>query len=139
MKRLTCLNRTSRRKLQRARYPVDAEVTRTPLADSVPGIDACRTGGSISNRIQLSLEVAPAVADEIGAGRTGIRISLGNPLNDIIEHDVTKLYPALVSALAPLNLAYLHIAGQDDPLLTELRSRWPGTLLLNRAGTDLPT
>ncbi|MEO7126594.1 MAG: alkene reductase [Nakamurella sp.] len=96
-------------------------------------------GGSIDNRIRLSVEVAAAVAGEIGASRTGIRISPGNPLNDIVEDDVADLYPALVSALAPLNLAYLHIAGRDDVLLAELRDRWPGTLLLNRAGADLPT
>lgn len=96
-------------------------------------------GGSIANRIRLSVEVATAVAAEIGAGRTGIRISPGNPFNDIVEDDVTELYGALVTALAPLNLAYLHIAANDDALLRELRQRWPNTLLLNRAGTDLAT
>jgi N-ethylmaleimide reductase len=95
-------------------------------------------GGSIANRIRLSVEVAAAVADEIGAGRTGIRVSPGNPLNDIVEHDVDDLYSALVSALAPLGLAYLHIAGaNDDALLRELRRLWPNTLLLNRGGVDL--
>ncbi|MEO6885979.1 MAG: alkene reductase [Jatrophihabitantaceae bacterium] len=98
-----------------------------------------RYGGSIGNRIRLSVEVATAVADEIGAGRTGIRISPGNPLNDIVEHDTAELYTTLVSALAPLDLAYLHIASRDDDLLTELRRRWPTALLLNRAGTDLST
>jgi N-ethylmaleimide reductase len=49
------------------------------------------------------------------------------------------LYTALVSALAPLNLAYLHIAGRDDELLVDLRRRWPNALLLNRGGTHLPT
>ncbi|MEO8907691.1 MAG: alkene reductase [Microbacteriaceae bacterium] len=96
-------------------------------------------GGSIANRIRLSVEVAAAVAEEIGAGRTGIRVSPGNPLNDIVEQDVDELYSALVSALAPLDLAYLHIAssGNDAALLRELRNLWPNTLLLNRGGTDL--
>ena len=98
-----------------------------------------RYGGSIGNRIRLSVEVATAVADEIGAGRTGIRISPGNTLNDIAEDDVTQLYTALVSALAPLDLAYLHIAGRNDELLVDLRRHWPNALLLNRGGTDLPT
>ncbi|MBG0740499.1 alkene reductase [Paeniglutamicibacter antarcticus] len=98
-------------------------------------------GGSITNRIRLSVEVAAAVAEEIGAGRTGIRISPGNPLNDIVEHDVDELYSALVSALAPLDLAYLHVAssGNDAALLRELRRLWPTTLLLNRGRTDLVT
>ncbi|RPF31776.1 alkene reductase [Streptomyces sp. TLI_185] len=101
-----------------------------------------RYGGSIDNRIRFAVEVATAVADEIGAGRTGIRISPGNPfkINDLVESDTDELYPALVQALAPLDLAYLHIghAGDDD-LLHTLRKLWPTTLLLNRAGTDIPT
>lgn len=96
-------------------------------------------GGSIGNRIRLSVEVAAAVADEIGPGRTGIRISPGNTFNDIVEDDIWPLYAALVAALAPLDLAYLHVAGRDDELIKQLRQRWPNALLLNRAGTDIVT
>ena len=96
-------------------------------------------GGSVPNRTRLTVEVATAVADEIGPGRTGIRISPGNPFNDIAERDVAELYPALVSTLAPLGLAYLHVAGNDNQLLRELRGLWPGALLLNRGGTELDT
>ncbi|WP_328784784.1 alkene reductase [Streptomyces canus] len=98
-------------------------------------------GGSIDNRIRFAVEVATAVADEIGAGRTGIRISPGNPFNDIAENDTHDLYPALVRALAPLDLAYLHIGNHngDDDLLHTLRKLWPNTLILNRAGTDITT
>lgn len=94
-------------------------------------------GGSIANRVRLSVEVAAAVAEEIGAGRTGIRISPGSSLGDIVENDVHELYGALVSALAPLDLAYLHIAAGDDVLLRELRGLWPNTLLLNRGGSSM--
>jgi N-ethylmaleimide reductase len=80
------------------------------------------------------------VADEIGAGRTGFRISPGNPFNDIVEDDIPELYAALVGALARLDLAYLHVAhGGDDGLLRAIRSAWPTTLLLNRGRADLPT
>ncbi|MDQ0604527.1 N-ethylmaleimide reductase [Streptomyces canus] len=97
-------------------------------------------GGSIENRIRFAVEVATAVAEEIGAGRTGLRISPGNPFNDIAESDTHELYPALVRALAPLDLAYLHIGhGGDDDLLRTLRKLWPTTLVLNRAGTDIAT
>ncbi|MCX4767824.1 alkene reductase [Streptomyces sp. NBC_01275] len=97
-------------------------------------------GGSVENRIRFAVEIATAVADEIGAGRTGIRISPGNPFNDIAESDTHELYPALVRALAPLDLAYLHIGhGGDDELLHTLRKLWPSTLVLNRAGTDIAT
>lgn len=97
-------------------------------------------GGSLANRIRFAVEVATAVAGEIGADRTGIRISPGNPFNDIAEDDTQELYPALVRALAPLGLAYLHVlhAG-DDELLATLRGLWPTALVLNRAGTDLAT
>ncbi|MFE9775757.1 alkene reductase [Streptomyces sp. NPDC005931] len=99
-----------------------------------------RYGGSIDNRIRFAFEVAAAVADEIGAHRTGLRISPGNPFNGIAESDTAELYPALVRALAPLDLAYLHImhAG-DEGLLHALRALWPTALILNRAGTDMPT
>ncbi len=97
-------------------------------------------GGSIENRIRFAVEVATAVADEIGAGRTGIRISPGTPFNDMAESDTRELYPALVSALAPLDLAYLHVLHLgDDELLHTLRKSWPNTLVLNRAGTDIAT
>jgi N-ethylmaleimide reductase len=99
-----------------------------------------RYGGSLDNRIRFAVEVATAVADEIGAGRTGIRISPANPFNDIAENDTHELYPHLVRALAPLDLAYLHIVhGGDDEPLHALRKLWPTTLVLNRAGTDIAT
>jgi N-ethylmaleimide reductase len=95
-------------------------------------------GGTVGHRIRFAVEVAAAVADEIGAGRTGIRLSPGNPYNDIREDDTRELYPALVRALAPLGLAYLHLIHTgDDELLDTLRSLWPGALMLNRAGADL--
>ncbi|WP_405959579.1 alkene reductase [Streptomyces sp. NBC_00024] len=99
-----------------------------------------RYGGSLDNRIRFAVEVATAVAEEIGAGRTGFRISPGNPFNDIAESDTHELYPALVRALAPLDLAYLHIVhGGDDEPLNTLRKLWPTALVLNRAGTDIAT
>ncbi|MFI6850698.1 alkene reductase [Streptomyces sp. NPDC050416] len=99
-----------------------------------------RYGGSLAGRIRFAVEVATAVTEEIGAGRTGFRISPGNPFNDIAESDTHELYPALVRALAPLDLAYLHIGhGGDDELLRVLRQLWPNTLVLNRAGTDIAT
>ncbi|MEU4896393.1 alkene reductase [Streptomyces sp. NPDC044780] len=97
-----------------------------------------RYGGSVEGRIRFALEVATAVAEEIGAGRTGIRISPANPYNDIEEDDTHELYAALVRALAPLNLAYLHVVhAGDEELLDTLRTLWPTALLVNRAGADL--
>ncbi|MFE6287469.1 alkene reductase [Streptomyces sp. NPDC057877] len=98
-----------------------------------------RYGGSLEGRIRFAVEVAAAVADEIGAGRTGIRLSPGNTYNDIAESDTHELYPALVRALAPLGLGYLHLVHfGDEELLDTLRGLWPGALVLNRAGADIP-
>jgi N-ethylmaleimide reductase len=95
-------------------------------------------GGSTENRIRFAVEVATAVAAEIGADRTGIRLSPGNPFNDITEDDTRSLYLALAQALAPLDLAYLHLViAQGDPLLKELRAAWPGALLVNAPAATL--
>jgi N-ethylmaleimide reductase len=97
-----------------------------------------RYGGSITNRVRFAVEVAEAVADEIGADRTGFQISPGNPFNDITEDDVPELYDALITALAPLRLAYLNIAHGDDGLRHWLSSAWPTAVLNNRAGATIP-
>ncbi|MQA32128.1 alkene reductase [Modestobacter roseus] len=95
-------------------------------------------GGSIAHRIRFAVEVVSAVADEIGAERTGLRISPSNPYNDIVETDPHGLYSALLAALAPMDLAYLHLMHSgDEELLHDLRRAWPTALLLNRAGADL--
>ncbi len=92
-------------------------------------------GGSFENRVRFAADVAAAVAEEIGADRTGVHISPGNPFNDIVEGDTTALYTALVSRLTHLNLAYLHtVHAGDEALLLTLRTMWPTTLLVNRAG-----
>lgn len=97
-------------------------------------------GGSIENRIRFVVEVATAVAEEIGAERTGIRLSPGNPYNDIVETQTHEVYGPLVDALAALDLAYLHVlhAGDED-LLRSIRAAWPTALLVNRGGADLAT
>jgi hypothetical protein len=97
-------------------------------------------GGSAERKIRFAVEVASAVADEIGAERTGIRISPGNTFNDIVENDVYTVYGALIRELSRLGLAYLHVAHMgDEGLLRKIRGIWPGVIVLNRGGADLPT
>ncbi|WP_058853308.1 alkene reductase [Nocardia jinanensis] len=92
-------------------------------------------GGPIENRIRFTVEVVAAVAAAIGPERVGLRISPANPVNGIVEGDTAAIYPALVTALAGLDLAYLHIVriGSDDPLLRQIREIWPGSLVANPA------
>ena len=66
-------------------------------------------GGSIANRARFLLEVARAVTEAIGGGRTGIRLSPVTPANDVTDADPQSLFDHVARKLAPLNLAYLHL------------------------------
>lgn len=94
-------------------------------------------GGSVAGRIRFAVEVARAVAAEIGPERTGLRVSPGNPFNGIDEPDPEPTYTALVAALEPLGLAYLHVVeGADRGLVTTLRKGFSGTFILNPGPAD---
>jgi N-ethylmaleimide reductase len=66
-------------------------------------------GGSIENRAKLLFEVVDAVADAIGPGRTGIRISPVTPANDASDPEPQQLFEYVVRGLAQRGLAYIHI------------------------------
>ncbi|MCU0774038.1 MAG: alkene reductase [Ideonella sp.] len=66
-------------------------------------------GGSIVNRSRLLLEVATAVVDAVGGGRTGIRLSPVTPANDVVDADPQPLFEHVVRGLGPLGLAYVHV------------------------------
>ena len=93
-------------------------------------------GGSIENRARFAIEVATAIADEIGADRTAIRVSPGNTLGGLDEGaEGPDLNRHLATELDRLGLAYLHVMHQgNEALLADLRARWSGTLILNRPG-----
>lgn len=98
-------------------------------------------GGSVAGRIRFAVEVTRAVVEAVGADRTGIRLSPGNPLHDIVEDDLEETYGALIAELAPLDLAYLHLMeapGQRD-LTLRIRKDFPGTLILNPFTGQEPT
>ncbi|MFJ6567294.1 alkene reductase [Streptomyces sp. NPDC091292] len=93
-------------------------------------------GGSDEGRIRFAVEVTKAVAAEIGAARTGIRLSPGNAFNDIDEPDPEPTYTALVKELEPLGLAYLHLSEcstETRELTLALRKQFSGALVLNPA------
>jgi N-ethylmaleimide reductase len=67
-------------------------------------------GGSVENRVRFPLEVMNAVVAEIGAGRTGIRLSPVTPANDAQQDsDAQGLFNHFVERLGPLNLAFVHV------------------------------
>lgn len=93
-------------------------------------------GGTIENRARFALEVAAAIADEIGAGRVGIRLSPGSTSGDIDEGpEGPTLYRHLARQLDKLGLAYLHVIDPgDEALLADLRRLWNQAIVLKRPG-----
>lgn len=66
-------------------------------------------GGSIENRARLLLEVTAAVKEEIGAERTGVRLSPVSTVNAISGSDLQPQYDYLVEQLDALGIVYLHV------------------------------
>lgn len=101
-------------------------------------------GGSIVNRARLLLEVASAVASEIGPKRTGIRISPVSPANGITSSDPQAQFDYIVDQLSALDLVYLHVVegatgGPRDVAPFDyagLRRRFKNTYIANN-GYDL--
>ncbi len=66
-------------------------------------------GGSIENRARFIIEVVESVCDEVGSGRVGIRFSPVSSINDSFDPDPQALFGHVVSKLAKLGLAYVHV------------------------------
>ena len=90
-------------------------------------------GGPKENRARLLLEVMRSIVGEVGAGRTGIRLSPVTPANDAVQDsDAQGLYNYVVEQLATLKLAFIHViegatGGPRDVApfdFAELRSRF---------------
>jgi 2,4-dienoyl-CoA reductase-like NADH-dependent reductase (Old Yellow Enzyme family) len=92
--------------------------------------------GSIANRARFCIEVASAIAEEIGADRTGMHLSPGATLWGIDEGAYSPdLYRYLVAELDKLGLAYMHLIHHgDERLLDDIRRLWKQSLILNRPG-----
>ncbi|MEW2159895.1 alkene reductase [Streptomyces sp. NPDC007189] len=91
-------------------------------------------GGTLANRIRLTVEVTEAVAKAIGNERTSVRVSPGNTYNDIAEGDTETLYAALVPALP--ELAFLEVCEiVSRPATRAIRDLWQGNLIVNPHAT----
>lgn len=66
-------------------------------------------GGNIDNRTRLLFEVCEAVSNEIGAGRTGVRLSPLTSFGDVSDSNPQALFNHAVERLAALNLAFIHV------------------------------
>lgn len=93
-------------------------------------------GGSVANRARLVREVVAAVADEVGAGRTGIRLSLGNGTSGATEPTPEPMLRHLATTL-PQDLAWLHMVERFPGAGSDGERVDPRTTLL-REHTDIP-
>jgi len=93
-------------------------------------------GGSIENRARMILEVATAVAAEVGAERTGVRIS---PVNSITSTDPQAQFNYIAEKLGQMGIAYLHVVegGRGGPHeaaafnYAELKAKFANTYIAN--------
>jgi len=89
-------------------------------------------GGSLENRLRFVTEVLEVMIEAAGAGRVGIRICPGNPFNDLSDDNPEETFRALITAINPMGLAYLHVirmkAGVDNIALAK---DFGGPVILN--------
>jgi 2,4-dienoyl-CoA reductase-like NADH-dependent reductase (Old Yellow Enzyme family) len=101
-------------------------------------------GGSPENRARFVVEVVAAVAEAVGAGRVGLRISPEHGIQDALEtdrDDVLATYGYLLDQLRPLGLAYLSVLHREPAgdLVQELRRRFDGPLMVNSGFGSITT
>ena len=66
-------------------------------------------GGSVQNRVRLTLEVTEAVVGVWGADRVGIRLSPGGVFNDMHDSDPLETFGHVLKELDSMRLAYAHV------------------------------
>jgi N-ethylmaleimide reductase len=91
-------------------------------------------GGSPENRIRFALMVIAAMADAIGAGRVGLRISPGNPYNGMDPDQPRTTFEPLLAALSGNGLAYCHVVDMalaDCDTLTMVGNSFGGPIIAN--------
>jgi N-ethylmaleimide reductase len=110
-------------------------------------------GGSPDNRIRLLREVTQVVADEIGAGRTSVRLSPNGNSQGVKDSDPESVFVPAAKALSDIGIGFLELREQKpdgtfgrslQPRLSPaIRKAFAGPLVLNsdysleRAQADL--
>ena len=91
-------------------------------------------GGTPDNRIRFSVKVLRALADAIGPGRVGFRISPGNPYNGMDPSDPAATFVPFLEAAAPLGLAFCHVVDMglaEIDTLAMVRAHFGGPIIAN--------
>ena len=103
-------------------------------------------GGSVENRTRFVLEVTRAVAEAIGAERTGIRLSPWGQFNDTPNYpEIDETYAYLAEELQKIGVVYLHLVDHQSmgapavPAATvaTIREKFTNTLILSGGYTTL--
>ena len=98
-------------------------------------------GGSADNRVRLLREVTAAVAGEVGANRTAVRMSPNGDTQGVDDSHPVATFTTAARALEPLGLAFLELRepradgsfGSTDvpPVSPDIRQVFSGPLVLN--------
>jgi N-ethylmaleimide reductase len=98
-------------------------------------------GGPVENRIRLLREVTQAVAGEVGAGRTAVRLSPNGDSQGANDSDPYTLFPAAAAALSEIGIAFLELRepgfegtfgkAEVAPVHPHIRKAFAGPLVLN--------
>jgi len=98
-------------------------------------------GGPVENRIRLLREVTQAVADEVGADRTAVRLSPNGEVQGANDSDPFALFPAAAAALSEIGIAFLELRepsfdgtfgkAEVAPVHPHIRKAFTGPLVLN--------
>ena len=95
-------------------------------------------GGSRSNRLRFLMEVASAVAEEIGTDRVGVRLSPYITARNMNCPDIIETILDGAVSLSAMGIAYLHLSEADwddapqvpDDFRSQLRSIFAGKIIV---------
>jgi 2,4-dienoyl-CoA reductase-like NADH-dependent reductase (Old Yellow Enzyme family) len=98
-------------------------------------------GGSIENRVRLLRQVAHAVADTVGPGRTAVRLSPNGDSQGVNDSDPVPLFTAAAEVLSEIGIAFLELRepgfegtfgkAELPPVHPAIRKAFAGPLVLN--------
>ena len=98
-------------------------------------------GGSIANRLRFMREVAEAVIGEVGADRTGIRLSPNVESQGAGDSGPAALFTAAAAELARIGVSWIELRESDPhsnfqpsdtpPISPAMRQVFPGPIVLN--------
>jgi N-ethylmaleimide reductase len=97
-----------------------------------------RYGGSIENRLRFLAEVTRKVAAEVGANRTGVRLTPYITFKDMDDPEIIGTILAAADLLEEQEIAYIHLSeadGDDTPDVPDsfreaLRRRYANTIIV---------